>query len=192
MRRSSLTITGAKSSAITTWATWSAVKQARKLCQTHPASIRICWDLDNTLANSGALIRIGKRLQDAIVEAEPVPNMVEFYEVMRTGLPNAEHVILSARMRAMRRETLAWLQRYGLAPREGAICFVPYAEAKPKVWQQLARDTRLVIVDDLSYGHEGSSPSTYHDLVEFAKRTACVYIGLEQITRIAADRDAVE
>jgi hypothetical protein len=192
MRRSFLTVDGAKSSAITKWASWVAVKQARRLRQTHPAPVRICWDLDNTLANSGVLIRIGMRLQDAIVEAEPVPNMLEFYKAMRTELPNAEHVILSARMRSMRRDTLAWLHRYGLAPREGAICFVPYAETKPKVWQQLARDTRLVIVDDLSYGHEGNSTSTYHDLVEFAKRTACVYIGLEQITRIAADPNAVE
>lgn len=192
MERGFLIVTGAKYFVVTRWETWAAVKQARRLRRAHPAKVCICWDLDNTLANSGSLIRVGKGLQEAIVEAHPVPNMLAFFEAMRTKLPDAEHCILSARMRSMRCDTLVWLRRYGLAPRDGAVCFVPYVEAKRKVWQQLAQNSRLVIVDDLSYGHESDRPSTYHDLVDFAHRTAWVYIGLDEITRIAESSKAVE
>jgi hypothetical protein len=135
---------------------------------------------------------MGRRLQDAVVEARPVPNMLALYEMMRTKLPDAEHFILSARMRSMRHDTFVWLRRHGLAPRDGAVCFVPYAKAKPKVWRQLARDARLVIVDDLSYNHESQEPSVYHDLIDFAERTACVYIGLDEIAKVSANSQAVE
>jgi hypothetical protein len=118
--------------------------------------------------------------------------MLAFYEAMRTKLPEAQHFILSARTPSMRRDTFAWLRRYGLSAADGAVCFVPYAKAKPKVWKQLARDAQLVIVDDLSYNHEGDQPTTYEDLVELAKRTACVYIGLGEIAQIAASSRAVE
>ena len=60
----------------------------------------------------------------------------------------------------MRRDTLVWLQRHGLTPQDGAVCFVPQAKAKVKVWRQLARDGQLVIVDDLSYNHESDSPTS--------------------------------
>jgi hypothetical protein len=131
-------------------------------------------------------------LQDAVVEAKPVPNMLEFCEKVRTQVPDAEQVFLTARIRAMRLDTYAWLRTYGLAPSDEAVCFVPNAQAKPKIWGQLARDARLVIIDDLSYDHESDQPSIYHDLVEFARRTASVYIGFEQISQIAADARAVD
>ena len=174
------------------WETWAAVKQARRSCKSHPAKVRFCWDLDNTLANSGVLIKFGTRLQDAIVEAQAVPNMLALYEAIRTRLPEAEHFILSARMRSMRGDTLMWLRRHGVEPRDGALCFVPHPEAKPRVWRQLARDARLVIVDDLSYNHESDTPSVYNDLVVSAEQTASVYIGLTQITNIAAHSHAAE
>jgi hypothetical protein len=149
--------------------------------------VRVCWDLDNTLVDSGTLLRAGKLLQDAIVEAQPLRNMLEFYAAMRTSLPDAEHFILSARRSAMRADTLAWLERNGVAARADAICFVPRAEAKIAVWRQLARDARLVIVDDLSYRHESERPLVHQELVQEARRFGCIYVGLEQIAQIGAD-----
>jgi hypothetical protein len=154
--------------------------------------VRICWDLDNTLANSGALIRVGKSLEDAVVEADPVPNMLEFYNRVHSELPEAEHFILTARTRAMRPATVVWLERYGFRLLDEALCFVPYAEAKPRVWRQLARSSRLAIVDDLSYNHESDRPSIYEGLVEFAEQTASVYVGLERITQISSDARLVD
>lgn len=154
--------------------------------------MRISWDLDNTLANSGALIRVGQRLQEAVVDAKPVPNMLEFYRTIQRRLPDAEHFVLSARPRVMRHDTLVWLRRHAVGPTDGAVCFVPYAEAKLKVWQQLARDARLVIVDDLSYNHEHDRPTIYRDLVELAQQTACVYVGFYPIGAIAASSEAIE
>jgi hypothetical protein len=183
---------GAKRSVVDRWETRAAVRQARIFRRSHQAKIRVCWDLDNTIVNSGALIRVGKRLQDAIVEAQPVPNMLSFYRAVQKELPNAEHVILSARTRSMRADTIAWLRHQGLAPKESAVCFVPCVQAKRKVWDQLARDGRLVIVDDLSYNHESDQPSVYEDLVEYAEQLAWVYVGLRHISEIAADPRAVE
>ena len=174
------------------WETLSAVRQARRFGRSHPASVRVCWDLDNTLVDSGRLIHAGTPLREAVIDAEPVPKMLEFYEALRAKLPDAQHFILSARMSSMRRDTLVWLQRHGLTPQDGAVCFVPQAKAKVKVWRQLARDGQLVIVDDLSYNHESDSPDVYHELVHIAQRTARVYIGLEQIGQIAADSIAVD
>jgi hypothetical protein len=169
-----------------------AVRQARRSCRSRPAEVRICWDLDNTLADSGSLIRLGKRLQDAVQEAEPVPNMLRFVEAMTAALPEAEHIVLTARLGSMRPDTITWLRRHAVQPSHGAVFFVPYAEAKPRVWRQLARGSRLVIVDDLSRGHEGDRPSVDHDLVEAARATASVYLGLDEITQIAADPKGVE
>ena len=174
------------------WEVWTAVNQARRVRRSHPATVRICWDLDNTLVDSGTLIHAGRSLPDAIVEAQPVPNMLEFFGAMQALLPEAAHFILSARARSMRRSTVAWLQRHGLTSTGAAVCFVPRADAKPRVWTQLARDARLVIVDDLTYDHESDRPSVYLELVECAERAACVYIGLDQISQIAADSRAVE
>ena len=152
----------------------------------------MCWDLDNTLVDSGALIHGGMPLEQAVIEAEPITNMLEFYEVIRARLPDAHHFILSARTSSMRSDTLDWLGQYGLVPEDGAVCFLPYANAKPKVWRQLARDARLVIVDDLSYNHESRQASIYHDLVQCAQRTAVVYVGLDEIALIASDSQAIE
>jgi hypothetical protein len=174
------------------WEVRAAVRQARTVCDSHPAPVRICWDLDNTLANSGTLLRAGRALQEAVVETEPVPNMLEFYSAMQARLPHADHFILSARARSLRPDTLRWLERYGLASGDGAVCFVPYAEAKSRVWRQLARDSKLIIVDDLSYNHEADEPSIYDDLVGLARQTACVYIGLDEITQITANSTAID
>jgi hypothetical protein len=168
----------------------AAVRQARRL-RSRSGVIRICWDLDNTLVDSGRMLRAGKRLDDAIVEAEPVSNMLDLYEAMRAELPNAEHFILSARMRGMRHKTVAWLSRHGVSPADAAVCFVPYVQAKSKVWQELARDARLVIVDDLSYNHETDQVGIHHDLVAVAERLACVYIGLDEIAEISRNPTAV-
>jgi hypothetical protein len=151
----------------------------------------VCWDLDNTLVNSGVLIHDGRRLHEAVVEAEPMANMFAFYAALREQLPGARHVFLSARPRSMRRVTLDWLERHELAHEADTVWFVPFAGAKPRVWATLAQIAPLVIVDDLTYDHESERPSVYHDLVETARRTAAVYVGIDQITQMAADPEVV-
>ncbi len=173
------------------WAAAAAVRQARRLRRAQPDATLVCWDLDNTLVDSGSLLRLGRRLPEAIVEGEPVPNMLAFYAALGDGLSGAGHVILSARTPAMRADTLTWLSRHGLAPADGALWFVPHAAAKVRVWQTLAKAAPLVIVDDLTYDHEAEIPSLYHDLVATARRTAAVYIGVDEIAMIARDPDAV-
>jgi hypothetical protein len=173
------------------WEVQAALRRARRLGSSHPADVRVCWDLDNTLVDSGALLRLGKSLEDAIREAGPVPHMLEFYDAVSELLPNAAHFILSSRTGSLRTPTLLWLARHGLTPGKDTLCFVPYVDAKPKVWAQLARGASLVIVDDLSYDHESSQPSVHLDLVEVARRTATVYVGPEQIADVAADPAAV-
>jgi hypothetical protein len=168
------------------------VRQARRICRAHPASVRFCWDLDNTLVDSGTLIHAGSRLEQAAVDAGPVANMLEFYELVQRTLPDAEHVILSARRRSMRADTMAWLARHDVTTRTASVCFVPYADAKPEVWRQLGRDARLVIVDDLSYDHESDRPQIYAQLVAAAERTACVYLGLDRIAELAAGSRPLE
>lgn len=162
---------------------FAAVRQARRV-RSDEATLRVCWDLDNTLVNSGELLRAGRRLDDAIVEAEPVSNMLELYKAMHVGLPRAKHFILSARVAGMRPDTLAWLERYGLDHAESAICFVPSVQAKRSVWEELARGGALIIVDDLSYNHEADPVSIYEDLVDAARRLALVYVGLDEIAAI--------
>jgi hypothetical protein len=187
-----LRLNKAKGLVLAKWGVWIAVRQARRSCRSHPAAVRICWDLDNTLADSGSLVRIGKPLQDAVREAEPVPNMLVFFEAMRTAFPDAEHFVLTARLRSMRPDTLTWLRRHGVASRDSAVCFVPHAEAKPRVWRQLARGARLVIIDDLSFEHEAEQPRVYDELVAFAEQTACAYVGIDQISEIASNSKAAE
>jgi hypothetical protein len=176
----------------TRWESWLAVSQVRRFHRRSVAQVRICWDLDNTLVGSGSLLSTGVPLERAIVDAEPIPNMLAFLAAMRRDLPEAEHVFLSARVRSMRAPTLSWLARYGLTPTAGAVWLVPSADVKPAIWRRLARTARLVIVDDLSYDHEAQRPSIYEDLVEVARQTATIYIGLDQIAEIAADPGAIE
>lgn len=152
----------------------------------------MCWDLDNTLVGSGLLIRAGSRLEDAIVEAEPVPNMLDLHAAIRQRFPAAGQFVVSARAGSMRGATLAWLRRHGLALDPAAVCLIPYPQAKSRIWAELARGGRLLIVDDLSYDHESETPSVYADLVATARRTATAYIGLEEISAITADPRSVE
>jgi hypothetical protein len=174
------------------WESWLAVRQARRVHSHGSAPVRVCWDLDNTLVGSGSLVRTGTTLEEAIVDAEPVPNMLEFFAALRTNLPEAEQVVLSARLRSMRVPTLDWLERYGIALSPDAVLLAPSAAVKPAIWRQLARNAQLVIVDDLTYDHEAERPSVYHDLVEAARRTATVYIGFDQIVEIAANPGVIE
>lgn len=169
---------------------WAAVRQARR-ARSDQATVRICWDLDNTLVNSGKLLHEGRLLNNAIVEAEPVSNMLELYNAIRVGLPQAEHFILSARLPGMRAETLTWLERYSLIQADSTICFVPSVQAKRNVWEELARGGALIIVDDLSYNHEADQVSVYEDLVDVARHLALVYVGLDDIAAIAVDPAAV-
>lgn len=166
-----------------------AQRQSKHFCDTHPRETCICWDLDNTLVDSGVLLGAGCSLDQAIVAAHPVANMLEFYEVMQTHLPGAANFILSARSGSMRDATLDWFSRHGLVAT--SLCLVPHAAAKPRIWRQLASNAPLVIVDDLSFGHESDVPSLYHDLILRAEATALSYVGFEQIAEISVDREAV-
>jgi hypothetical protein len=175
----------------TYWDVRVALGQARRH-SSHPAPIRVCWDLDNTLVNSGALLRDGLSLRDAIVRADPVSNMLEFFAAVHSTLPDADHFILTARVRAMRRDTETWLLRHGLAQTDAPLCLVPYVDAKKRVWELLARNSRLVIIDDLSFDHEREEPTRNDDLIEMARRVAVVYIGADEIATIAGDSQAIE
>jgi hypothetical protein len=169
----------------------TARRQARRLSH-GPAPVRVCWDLDNTLVDSGTLLRAGRALEDAIVEAAPVPNMLELFRAMRSALPEGGHVIVSARLREMRPATLTWLEQHDVLIEAAAVCFVPYVEAKPMIWTRLARGSKLVIVDDLSYNHEGEQVAVNARLVAIAERLARVYVGVEDIRRVSADSRAIE
>jgi hypothetical protein len=134
---------------------------------------------------------MGRPLQEAVMEAQPVPNMVDFYRAVRARLPEARHFILSARTAAMRADTVAWLERYGIAT-EDTVCFVPTADAKERIWRQLARNADLVIIDDLSFNHERDEPTRNYDLIEVAQRVAVLYIGADEIANIAGNSRAIE
>jgi hypothetical protein len=177
----------AKAFSLEKWETFSTVRQARRLCQAKPAEVRICWDLDNTLADSGSLLKSGLPLREAIKLARPVPNMIAFVEALKAALPDAEHLILTARRNEMRMDTVEWLDRHGLRHSDAAVCLVPTPEAKRRVWKRLSMKSQLVIVDDLRYGHESRQPSSHIGLVDFARRTASVYVGSDEIARIIAN-----
>jgi hypothetical protein len=168
----------------------AAVRQAREFCRSRPAEVRVCWDLDNTLVDTGALLRAGMTLDRAIIEAYPVPNMLAFYEAMHERLVHAEHFILSARSTTMREETFAWLRRHGMTAPSTSVCLIPTAAAKPRVWRQLSEDAALVIVDDLAFNHEADETSLYDDLISQARDAAVSYIGASDIAAVAADETA--
>ena len=176
----------AKHAVITRRQTRAAVAQARAVGGRAPDSVRVCWDLDNTLVDSGSLLKSGKTLAEAIVEAQPVRNMPGFFRALQAALPGSEHFILSVRPPSMRAATRAWLRDH-LGASDWNVCLVPYPESKPKVWRSLGEGGRLVIVDDLSYGHEGERPSVYETLVDSARRLAAAYVGLNEIQRIEGD-----
>ena len=168
----------------------AADRQVARHIRTRPARIRVCWDLDNTLVASGELLQAGKRLDEAIVDAEPMPNMLEFISELRARLPDAEHIIVSARRRSMREATSVWLTRYSVPTESGSVCLVPDAGAKSQVWRELARDSALVVIDDLRYNHEGKTLGVYDDLVEAARGLASVYVGYAEIAEIVSDPSA--
>lgn len=146
----------------------------------------VCWDLDNTLVGSGALLRDGHRLEQAIVAAEPMPGMLAFVEAVRAELPGATHVVLSVRTRAMRADTLAWLARHAVGVPPAEVFFVPFAASKPRIWRELARRGPLLVVDDLSHGHDGEV-RLYDDLVAQARAIATAYVGLDEIAAIGRE-----
>ena len=148
----------------------------------------VCWDLDNTLVDSGALIRDGRPIAQAWIEAVPVPGMLAFAAALRARLAGSAHVVLSVRTGSVRAETLAWLERerFGLAADD--LWLVSSPDDKPAVWRTLARNARLIVVDDLMHGHQtAAGPLPYDALVEAARRTADVYVGAEEIARMRAD-----
>ena len=148
------------------------------------APVVVCWDLDNTLVDSGALIRAGRPATSAWVEAEPVAGMLELAASLRTALPEAAHVVLSVRPHSVRGETLAWLERNEFAVSAQTVWFVSSPDDKPRVWRTLARNGLLVIVDDLAGGHERAVPEPYEHLVTDASEIAHVYVGLDMIRRV--------
>ena len=172
------------------WEVFAAGVQVRRLCRSSPP-VRVCWDLDNTVVDTGRLLREGARLEDAVVAAEPVPNMLSFFAALGERLPEAENVIVTARRRSMRRATHDWLRGHGIAAASTSVCLVPYAEAKIALWRRLAAGAQLVIVDDLSYGHEQGHPSSNRELIEIASATADVYVGRDEIAAIAEDAGSV-
>jgi hypothetical protein len=169
-----------------------ALRQVQAFLTGLTSDVCVCWDLDNTLVDSGVLLRAGRTLEEAVVDAYPVSNMLDFYRAMSQGLPDADHFFLSARPRSMRVDTFGWCERYGVAAVGGNVCLVPYAALKPRIWAELARGSRLVIVDDLSFNHEAAHISLYDELIREAKLTAWSYVGLGEITEIASDRGAIE
>jgi hypothetical protein len=167
-------------------ASWTAVRSARRACRARRGSVRICWDLDNTLVDSGSLLRQGTELARAVVEAAPVPNMFAFFDAMAARFAAADHFVLTARLGAMRSDTLAWLEQHAFPILPQEVLLVPFPEDKVRVWRTLARDGELVIVDDLSYGHESGTWLARDDLVEIARRTGRAYVGPDEIARIAS------
>jgi hypothetical protein len=161
-----------------------AARGIRAICAAHPSAIRVCWDLDNTLIDSGSLLRDGLSLTEAVVLASPMAKMLEFFEEMHQRLPGAEHVALSARHATLRPETLAWIDQNGPALAPERIFLVPNAEAKPALWRALAQTAPLVIVDDLTFGHHDSEVSQYAELVEAASKIATSYVGHSTIAAV--------
>lgn len=168
----------------------SAVRGARRYARASHADVIVCWDLDNTLVDSGTLLRQGMSLVEAVVAAAPMTLMLEFFVAVSEAMPRAEHVVLSARPGALRTATTQWLTRHGVEVAGDRVWLVPDARAKEAVWRSLARRARLVVVDDLSYGHESDVRSPYDDLVEVVSRLAAVHVGLPDIAAVAADVSA--
>lgn len=167
-------------------------RSVRRYVRACEADVIVCWDLDNTLVDSGSLLRAGLELSEAVASAEPMASMLEFFTAVSEAIPGAEHVVLSARPAVLRVATIAWLTSNGLSVEGDCVWLVPDATAKVAVWRQLARRARLVIVDDLSYGHEGDARATYDDLVATASRLATTVVGLADIEAIGVGSDAVK
>ena len=148
------------------------------------APVVVCWDLDNTLADSGTLVRTGRPVADAWIEARPVPGMLELAAALRAALPAAAHVVLTVRPRRYRRATMAWLERYAKDLPARATLLVSSPDDKPPVWRALARHGQLVVVDDLAGGHESPEPVPYVHLIGEAQQIAAVYLGLDVIERV--------
>lgn len=170
-----------------TLAARSAFQKARRYARRTDADVIVCWDLDNTLVDSGSLLRQGMSLAEAVAVAEPMARMLEFFADLAEAIPDAEHVVLSARPRSLRPPTIEWLARHGLRVAENHVWLVPDAQAKLTVWRCLVRSARLVIIDDLSYGHEGDVRAPYGDLVDAASAVATVYVGLSEIAAVGVD-----
>ncbi|HEX8086009.1 MAG TPA: hypothetical protein VF529_17080 [Solirubrobacteraceae bacterium] len=165
----------------------AAVRRARAFASAHPGGVRVCWDLDNTLVDSGVLLQRGMTLEEAGAAAGPVAGMLEFHRAVREQLPGAAHFVLSVRPRSMRPDTDAWLRRHAVEIGGDDVCLVRSPYDKPAVWRELARGGRLVVVDDLSHGHETAAATPYGRLAGQARRIADAYVDLDAIAGIAAD-----
>ncbi|HEX8207821.1 MAG TPA: hypothetical protein VF587_17275 [Solirubrobacteraceae bacterium] len=165
----------------------AAVRAAAAVAAACPGEVRVCWDLDNTLVDSGRLLREGVPLDEAVRSADPVAGMLDFQRALAAALPGAGHFVLSVRARGMRDDTLAWIARHGLELAPDAVALVRSPADKPAVWRALARGGKLVVVDDLSHGHEGSAITPYGRLAEQARRIADAYVDLAAIGAIAEE-----
>lgn len=152
--------------------------------------VRVCWDLDNTLIDTGSLLRVGVTLEEAVVNASPLPNMLSFHQEVRAAVPAACHIFVTARRRSLRAATLRWLERYAVIADGDGVCFLPSPAAKPQVWRRLSRGGPLVIIDDLSWGHESEVARPYHELVESANAIAAHYVGAPRIAAVVRDASA--
>jgi hypothetical protein len=162
-----------------------AIRQARDFDAAHRGAVRVCWDLDNTLVDSGALLRRGMPLHEAAVAAEPIAGILALRDALRAELPGAAHFVLSVRPATMRDDTLAWLARHVADVPESAVALVSSPYDKPPVWRRLGRGGRLIVVDDLSSGHETGEIVAYRHLPEQAARIADAYVDLETIDGLA-------
>jgi hypothetical protein len=164
----------------------AAVAQARAFAERHPVPVRVCWDLDNTLVDSGSLLRDGMPLHEAIVAARPLPGMLELHTALCSELPDAAHFALSVRGRAMLGDTHAWLQRHDLGFGRDDVSLVRSPYDKPPVWRELRRGAALVVVDDLSHGHE-AEVRPYRSLARRAAAIADAHVDLGAIAGIVAE-----
>lgn len=156
------------------------------------APVIVCWDLDNTLVDSGPLIRTGRSVSQAWLEAGAVPGMLAFAAELRARLVGAAHVVLTVRTRKVRAATAAWLERERFELGADHLWLVGAPEDKAPVWRALRQNAPLVVVDDLTYAHEQAEPLVYEALMEEARQVATVYVGAIEIARVRAEPQQAE
>ncbi|MFX8895488.1 hypothetical protein ABTM96_20350, partial [Acinetobacter baumannii] len=68
---------------------------------------------------------------------------------------------------------------------DASFFLLPSAEEKRRYWEfARGRFGTVVIIDDLSRGHESGAIVTYSDLVSAAGADGAVYVGLDEINRL--------
>lgn len=142
-------------------------------------------DLDNTLVDSGRLLRQGLPLRRAAYEGALITASADLVEELRSRDRELCVFILSARPLGMRAGTRAWLGEQLRASAALPLWLVPEAYDKIRFWREARRYFRnLIIVDDLCYGHESGTPASYLEIVAAAEHYATRYIGREEIENL--------